>query len=221
MLEGGLFQYIWRYSRLQQITVLLLTLLSFPFLYISLDIPKTIINRAIGGKDSPHDLLGIELDRIDYLLVLCGAFLALVFINGAFKMRINTYKGVISERMLRRIRFQLYGRILRFPMDRFHRISQGELISMITGEVEPLAGFIGDAVAQPIFQGGTMLTILIFMFVQDPILGAASLIMIPLQAYLIPRMQRRVNQLSKQRVIRCASCRSGSAKPSAASAKCG
>ena len=202
MFDGGLFRYILRYSRAQQITVLLLTLCSFPFLYISLDIPKTIINKAIGGKGAEVTVLGYPLERVEYLLLLCAAFLALVFINGAFKMKINTYKGVIAERMLRRLRFQLYGRILRFPLDRFQRISQGELISMITGEVEPLAGFIGDAVAQPIFQGGTMLTILIFMFVQDPILGAASLIMIPVQAYLIPRMQKKVNQLSKQRVLR-------------------
>ena len=202
MFDGGLFRYILRYSRAQQIGVLLLTLCSFPFLYISLDIPKTIINKAIGGKGAPVAVFGYELGRVEYLLVLCAAFLALVFINGAFKMKINTFKGVIAERMLRRLRFHLYGRILRFPLDRFQRISQGELISMITGEVEPLAGFIGDAVAQPIFQGGTMATILIFMFMQDPILGAASLMMIPVQAYLIPRLQKRVNALNKQRVLR-------------------
>ena len=42
---------------------------------------------------------------------------------------------------------------------------------MINAEVEPLGGFIGDAFALPAFQGGTLLTILIFMFVQDPVLG--------------------------------------------------
>ena len=36
----SVFAYIWRYSRLQQIILTLVTLFSFPFLYYSLDLPK-------------------------------------------------------------------------------------------------------------------------------------------------------------------------------------
>ncbi len=71
---------------------------------------------------------------------------------------------------------------------------------MITSEVEPLGGFIGDAVAQPAFQGGTLLTILIFMFAQDVVLGIAAVALYPLQVYLIPKLQRQVNALAKERV---------------------
>ncbi len=62
---------------------------------------------------------------------------------------------------------------------------------MITSEVEPLGGFIGDAFAQPAFQGGTLLTIILFMFMQDPILGLASVALYPMQGYVIPKLQRR------------------------------
>ena len=71
---------------------------------------------------------------------------------------------------------------------------------MITSEVEPLGGFIGDAFAQPAFQGGTLLTILIFMFAQDVVLGIAAVALYPLQVYLIPKLQRQVNALAKERV---------------------
>ncbi len=71
---------------------------------------------------------------------------------------------------------------------------------MINAEVEPLGGFIGDAFSLPAFQGGTLLTILAFMFVQDPILGLAAIALYPVQIALVPRMQRRVNLLAKQRV---------------------
>ena len=71
---------------------------------------------------------------------------------------------------------------------------------MITSEVEPLGGFIGDAVAQPAFQGGTLLTILVFMFAQDVVLGFAAVALYPLQIYLIPKLQRQVNALAKERV---------------------
>src|SRR5262249_54801934 len=65
---------------------------------------------------------------------------------------------------------------------------------------EPLGGFIGDAFVQPVFQGGQLLTIIFFMFMQDPILGVAAIALYPLQGYIIPKLQVKVNQLSKRRV---------------------
>ncbi|MGI9503166.1 MAG: ATP-binding cassette domain-containing protein, partial [Geminicoccaceae bacterium] len=50
------------------------------------------------------------------------------------------------------------------------------------------------------YQGGTLLTILAFMFIQDPILGLAAIILYPLQIWLIPKLQRQVNLLAKARV---------------------
>lgn len=199
-MASSIYRFIFRHSLRQQLLLLLLTALSFPFLYLSLELPKTIINEAIGGTEFPVELFGLELQQVPYLFALCAVFLALVFVNGGFKLYINIYKGRMGERMLRRLRYELYARVLRFPLPHFRKVSQGEIIPMITAEVEPLGGFIGDALAQPAFQGGTLLTILAFMFVQDPILGTAAIALYPLQAYLIPKMQRKVNQLGKRRV---------------------
>ena len=199
-MEPTIFKFILRYSKSRQIALLLLTLVSFPFLYASLELPKTIINDAIGAQEFPKTLFNIQFDQIEYLLVLCAFFLSLVLINGAFKFVVNVYKGQLGERMLRRLRYLLYGRALRFPLPHFRRTSQGEVIAMITAEVEPLGGFIGDSFSLPAFQGGTLLTILAFMFVQDPILGLASISLYPLQMYLIPKLQKKVNALGKERV---------------------
>ena len=178
-MESTIFRFIVKHSKREQVQLLLLTLVAFPFLYMSLDLPKTIINEAIGGSDFPRSVFGYEFEQVPYLLVLCVTFLTLVLINGAFKYVINVYRGVVGERMLRRLRYQLYEHVLRFPIARFRRVSQGEVVSMITAETEPLGGFIGDSVALPAFQGGTLLTILIFMFVQDPVLGIAAIALYP------------------------------------------
>ncbi|HET8727180.1 MAG TPA: ABC transporter ATP-binding protein [Alphaproteobacteria bacterium] len=199
-MDRNIFRFVLRHSRRQQIYITLVTLASFPFLYYSLELPKQIVNEAIGGTDFPKGFLGLELDQIPYLLALSGLFLLLVFVNGGFKYYINTYKGQLGERMLRRLRYELYARVLRFPLPRFKKTSQGEIIPMITGEVEPMGGFIGDAFAQPIFQGGTLLVYLFFIFVQDPVLGLAAVSLYPFQGWLIPRLQRKVNQLGKERV---------------------
>ncbi len=198
--EPSIFKYILRYSLRQQITLLIMTGVSFPFLYYSLDLPKRIINQAIGGQDFPQMVFGMPFEQVPFLMLLCTVFLALVLINGGFKYWINVYKGQVGERMLRRLRYQLFARVLRFPLPQFRKMSQGEIIAMITTEVEPLGGFIGDAFAQPAYRGGTLITILAFMFVQDWILGLAAIALYPVQMYLIPKLQKRVNDLAKQRV---------------------
>ncbi|MBT6306879.1 MAG: ABC transporter ATP-binding protein/permease [Rhodospirillaceae bacterium] len=177
-----------------------MTALSFPFLYFSLDLPKIIINKAISGKNIPSEIFGVPIDQIEYLLVLSLAFLLLVCINGGFKFYVNVFRGQLGERMLRRLRFDLLARVLRFPLPQFRRVSQGEVIQMVTAEVEPLGGFVGDSVALPAFQGGTLITILIFMFVQDWMLGLAAIALYPIQGYIIPKLQWHVNQLGKARV---------------------
>jgi putative ABC transport system ATP-binding protein len=199
-MDKSIVRFILRFSLPQQIRLLLMTFCSFPILYISLELPKIIINDAIGDAASLKQVLGTTLEPMHYLLALCSLLLAMILINGMVKMYINTYKGIVGERLVRRLRYQLVELILRFQPRRFQMVSQGELISTITAETEPLAGFIGDSIALPAFQGGTMLTILLFMFMQDPILGIASIALIPLQILVIPRLQRKINQLKKERV---------------------
>src|SRR5579862_6328498 len=200
-LEPTVYRFVLKYSLPQQIVLVVLTAASFPFLYYSLDLPKTIVNQAIRENAKfPQWILGFEFSRVPYLMLLCAAFLGLVFINGWFKQRINTYKGRLGERMLRRFRYQLYVRLLRFPLGYFSKSSSAQIIPMITAECEQLGGFIGDALALPAFQGGTFLTIVLFMFMQDPVLGAVAAAGIPVQSYVIPKLQAKVNQLNRTRV---------------------
>jgi putative ABC transport system ATP-binding protein len=199
-LAPTIYGFIVRHSWRDQIYVVVMTLASFPFLYWSLDLPKQIINRAISGKHFPQPYFGLELNQIPYLLVLCGIFLALIVVNGWFKLHVNVKKGQLGERMLRRLRYELYQRVLRFPLHHFDRVASGQIVAMITAELEPVGGFVGEAFAVPISQAGTLLTILFFMFMQNPVLGAAALAFYPLQGYLIPKMQRVIRALGRARV---------------------
>lgn len=202
-MEPTLFRFIWKHSKRQQIIILMVTVLSFPILYYSLDLPKMIINQALQGTDWPQPLpfTGVEMQQIPYLLALCFAFLALVIINNGIKFWLNTAKNLLGERMLRRLRYDLYLRVLRFRLPRFRQVSQGEIIPMITSEVEPLGNYIGDAIALPAFQGGTLCVYLYFIFAQDVLLGTAAIALYPLQMWIIPKLQAKVNRLARERVI--------------------
>ncbi|MCV3272068.1 ABC transporter transmembrane domain-containing protein [Roseobacter sinensis] len=199
-IEKSLFQFIWKYSKRDQLKLLLITSTLFPFLYLTLELPKRIINDAIGAQATSVAAFGLEFTQLGFLFLLCAAFLASVLAHGLLKMRINTQKGILSERLLRRLRYTLISRMLRFPKAYFRRTSQGELVAMITGETEPMGGMMGDALTQPVLQAGQMLTILIFLFLQSVWFGLAAVALIPLQAWLIPRLQRHINVMNKERI---------------------
>ena len=201
-MEHNIYKYILRYSKKQQIILTLLSILSFPFLYFYLELPKLIINEAIqaNGISFPVEYFGLEFDQIAYLYLMVGLFLLMVIVNQTFKYIINVYQGISGEQMLRRLRYELYCRILRFPMPTFKKKSPGEIIPMITSEVEPLGGFIGEAFAVPIFQGGYLLVIISFLVVQNWMMAIAAIALYPLQAYFIPKLQKKVNLLGKTRV---------------------
>ena len=201
-MQRSIYGFIFKHSLPQQIVLVVLTFAALPFIYLQAELPKEIVNDAIAADsaDFPVSLYGFELDQITYLFFLCGTFLALVLVNGGFKYVLNVARGRLGERMLRRLRYELYCRVLRFPIPHFRRVSQGELIPMITQEVEPLGGFIGDAIARPLYQGGILITLLIFIMMQDPVLGVAAIALFPVQGVLIPILQKRVNALAKERV---------------------
>ncbi len=200
-MKSTIFKFIVAYSTKHQLRLLFMILVSMPFLYAVLEMPKMIFNDAISGGTFPVALGGFRFERVEYLVLLCVTFLGLVLVNGGFKYWVSVQKGLLGERMLRRLRFQLASQVMRFPLPHFRKMSQGEIITMITAEVEPLGGFIGDALAVPALEGGRMVTILVFMFMQDPYLGLAAISLYPFQIYLIPRLQKQVNDLAKKRVL--------------------
>ncbi|MCA0340968.1 MAG: ABC transporter ATP-binding protein, partial [Proteobacteria bacterium] len=191
-MEKSLARYIWVHTRPQQLAILLIVALSMIPYYLAFDLPKQIVNGPIQGTgfEQPGNtqlfmpiafdlpffghvelFAGLPLERMPSLLALSLTFLVLVIINGLFKYFINTYKGRLGERLLRRIRYELVDRILRFPPRYFKHIKAGEVSSMVKDEVEPLGGFTADAFVQPALLGGQALTALIFIFIQHFWLG--------------------------------------------------
>ncbi len=228
-MEFNLFKYILRYSWREQLLIVAIVVVSQIPYYLSLDLPKSIVNGPIqgGGFESPDatarflpveiplpDFLrflapdgmlrlfeGFEMERVPYLIALSLTFLLLVLINGGFKLQINTMKGRLGERMLRRLRFELFDRVLRFPLPQFRKVKQAEIATMINNEVEPLGGFIGDAFVQPAFLGGQALTALVFIVAQSFYLGMVTIAVLLLQILVIPPLRRPVLRLGKERQL--------------------
>jgi putative ABC transport system ATP-binding protein len=224
-LDRNLLRYVWRHTRAEQIWILCVIIASMPTYFLVLDLPVRIINQPIQGDGfevvgatqqflnisfSLPDFLGggefvifqgFELERWPYLIALSSLFLGLVCINGLFKFYINTFKGRLGERMLRRMRYQLTDRVLRFPIRHFKRVKGSEIASMVKDEVEPFGEFIGDAFVQPVYLGGQALVAFIFILNQSFWLGMIAVAIIAIQVTLIPYLRRRVLELGRMRQL--------------------
>jgi putative ABC transport system ATP-binding protein len=221
-MEPRLNRFIWTYTWRQQLYVLFIVVASMIPYYMSFNLPKLIVNGPIQGRgfEAPGatepfldvsfrlPLLGgvtlfpgWPLDRQETLFALSMVFLLLVVVNGLFKFYINTYKGRLGERMLRRIRYELVDRILRFPPSQFKRVKAAEAATMVKDEVEPLGGFIGDAFVQPAMLGGQAATALMFIIVQNFWMGMIAFSIVAVQLAIIPRMRRRLLRLGRERQI--------------------
>lgn len=221
-MEKSLLRYIWTHTSKQQIWILIIVAVSMVPYFLSLDLPVKIVNGPIQGEgfEAPgatqnfmpiafnlpgfghvEIFQGVPLNRFWTLMALSSIFLLLVVINGLFKFYINTYKGRLGERMLRRMRFDLFDRMIRFPPGAFKRMKASEVATMIKDEVEPLGGFIGDAFVLPAMLGGQALTAMIFILVQSFWLGLIAAFIVLIQGIFIPRMRKRLIILGRERQL--------------------
>jgi len=199
-MENGVFRFILKHTLSDQIRLVLMSVGALPFLYLMLELPKIIVNEAIGGEGFPKEVLGFHFDQIPFLLLLCALFLLLVILSGALKYLTSTYRYRVGDRLLRRLRYDLVERLLRFPPSEFRNMSSGRVVSMITAETSNLGYFFAEAFAVPAVAVGTLATIILFMFMQNWLMGVAAIALYPVQIYLIPKIQRRINALQRQEV---------------------
>ncbi|MEM9010102.1 MAG: ABC transporter transmembrane domain-containing protein [Pseudomonadota bacterium] len=200
-MERTLQRFVWKNSWRDQLLIVVLSFISFPLILATLYIPKLIVDDALRGTDFPVEtLFGLSFEQVEYLLALCCALLSLIVLNNGVKYVINIKKGLTGERLLRRLRFEIFSRVTRFPLRRLRASSSGETVQMISAEVEPVGGFAGDLVATPVYQGGQLLVYLGFIIAQDLVLGLAAIIFFPIQGYIVPKVQAIVVALVQRRI---------------------
>lgn len=224
-MERSFFSYVWRHSRREQWFVLALVVLSLPFYWASLDIPRLIVNDAIQGRafnggvaevrglafslNLPAFLGGAQVQisegylfsQLQYLLMLSIVFLALTLVNGGFKYAINLRKGILGERILRRLRFELFELVMRFRPEDLRETRSAEIASMIKDEVEPIGGFFGEAFITPAFLSTQALTALAFIIAQNLVMGLLTAAIIGVQSLIIPRLRREQLRLGRERQL--------------------
>ena len=183
-----------------QLRLVLLSLLTLPAAWLLLEIPKHIINRAITDADGDGHpemtILGLTLGQVELLFALCASYLAVLTLSGIAKYAVNLARGRVSERLVRRLRLA----VLRRARDERSPERRATLAAVVVQEVEPIGYFGGSLVVVPLVQGGTLVTSVVFLLLQNVALALAALMMLPVQLTVLPRLQRRLNVKVRERV---------------------
>ncbi len=103
-------------------------------------------------------------------------------------------RGRVSERLVRKLRLSVLRRSGASAEQRAH------LSAVVVQEVEPIGYFGGSLAIVRVIRGGTLLTSILFLVLQNPALALAALLMLPLQLTLLPGLQRQLNAKVRDRV---------------------
>jgi ABC-type bacteriocin/lantibiotic exporter with double-glycine peptidase domain len=188
-LPDGLLRYVWQEGRWQQIRLCALAALVFPLTMAPLELQRRIVDRAIGDSD------------LRLLVLLGSVYFAVVLLQGGLKYLLRFYRGVISERAIRRLRQRLQAaRAGRGAEDEGEGDGRGRTVSIVTAEVERVGGFFGEALSEPVLQLGIFVSILGYMLVVEPMIALVSLVFFVPQLIFVPLLQRLVNRRARRKV---------------------
>lgn len=174
-----LFGYIWQVSRRHQVALCLLSITVFLLSAVPLELQRRIVNDAIGKG------------ALDTILWLAIAYAAVALTEGAVKLWLNVYRSRVSERAVRDLR-------RRVAEDR--AISGGAEISMILTESEPIGGFVGMSISEPLLQGGVLLSVFGYMVWLNPWMALLSIAVFSPQVVFVPLMQQAMNRRASERI---------------------
>lgn len=161
-----------------------MALLTLPLTLAPIELQRRMIDGAIANSD------------IAALALLAGIYALVIFLQQGVKFIYNVLRGRISEHLNRTMR----GRIVEGAADDGDGTDDGETVSMLTNEVEPVGGFGGDAYAQIVTEAGVLLTIFAYMFYTEFWLAVVAVIAFIPQALATPLVQDRINEQSAARV---------------------
>ena len=176
-----LYRQIWIVTGRAQIVLIILSVLIASLAAVPLQLQKVIINGLAGTMEQKT------------LLLLGAAYLGVLVLGNALKFALRYKSSILSEHVIRRIRKSVYG-------NRSEKQDRGTLAVMISAEAEDVGRFAGSAIASPLIQLGTLVTVIAYVAANQPYLGLLMVFVVVPQALIAISVQQRINHRISYRV---------------------
>ena len=105
----------------------------------------------------------------------------------------------VGQRIITRLRYELYEHINRMSMSFFERIPSAVLMARITNDVNNLSTVSSRVIADFVRQVSTLAALLVVVFWRDYRLAMVSILVVPLTAVPIAKIGSRLRRLSRKR----------------------
>src|ERR1700730_14603339 len=182
-LPRNVFRYVLGTSGLHQLFLLALTVSVFLLEVVPLELQRRIVKRPFS-----------------WVVSLCAVYAGIVLIQGGTKLALNFYRGWVGERAKRDLRRRVHNFVETPDTPSPAVEAQGIAVSMIVAEVEPIGGFVGQSVSEPLLQVGIMLSVLSYLIHIDPWMALAAFGLFVPQLVFVPLLQAAVNRRTGARI---------------------
>jgi len=187
-LPPTIFGYILRIGGHHQIALVVLSVLVFALSTVPLEIQRRIVNEAVrNGEVSP-------------IMWLALAYTGVTLLEGGIKLALNIYRGWVSEMAVLDLRRVVAALTPDGTTGEGSHNAQGTEISMMLSEVEPIGGFAGISVSEPLLQTGVLLSVFGYLVFLQPMVALLCALAFSPQLIFVPLMQRAINRRSGERI---------------------
>jgi ABC-type bacteriocin/lantibiotic exporter with double-glycine peptidase domain len=184
-----LYRAVWRVTGRQQLLLIGLSMTVAALAAAPLKFQQLVVNGLVEGGD---------IRRVAWL---CAGFLAVALLSSALKFALNMRLSVLGERIVLLVRERLYTTyVANAALGVTGGPKRGTLVTMLAAEAEAVGSFAGSAIASPLMQLGTLISVISFILASQPWLGVLALGVVLPQAAIVVVMQRRLNRRVRQRV---------------------
>ena len=187
-LPNTIFRYVFAVSWPHQIALMILTAVTFLLEVAPLEIQRRVVNDLVKGR------------TFSWVVILCAAYAGVVIVQGSTKLLLNVYRAWVGENAIRDLRRHVlaYLRVARVAAPGPE--ARGVGAAMIVGEVEPVGGFVGASISEPLLQAGILLSVLAYIVHLDRWMAAAAFALFAPQLVFVPLMQGAINRRAGVRV---------------------
>jgi ABC-type multidrug transport system fused ATPase/permease subunit len=175
-------------SARHQIALCLLAVTVFLLTTVPLELQRRIVNDAIKNGS------------IDAILWLSIAYAAAALAEGAIKLWMNIYRAWVSERSVRHLRQSVSALTADAITKSDKARAEGTEISMILSEAEPIGGFVGTSLSEPLLQGGILVSVFGYLVYLEPRIAFLCILVFTPQMIFVPLLQIAINRRAAQRI---------------------
>ncbi|WP_262265775.1 ABC transporter transmembrane domain-containing protein [Microvirga yunnanensis] len=184
----NLSRFIWCVSARDQLALALLSVLVFTAGVAPLELQRRIVNDAfVGGASGP-------------IIRLALVYAGLAVLAGLLKLGLNIYRGYVGESATRWLRTALLDDFRQIRPELCQAATEGVEVSLVVDEADPIGGFVGTSVSEPLLQGGLLIGVLAYMVYLQPLMALVALAVFSPQLVFVPLMQSAINRRVAYRI---------------------